>query len=151
MAKARPLTQKEIRAKKAKGKVKTKESVTIHNISSQLITINVRQPKGLDFYIHSRDVHLKPGVSVKLPVDKLWSTQLDRLQKRRMITVTVNADKEAASKKLEEAREARKNRLALKAKKTKKKSKVKAKAKAKPKASKPEESPDGSPDNPEGG
>ena len=110
MAKDRPLTQKEIRAKKAKGKVKNKETVTIHNVSKQLITINVRQPKGLDFYIHSRDVHLKPGVSVKLPTDKLWSTQLDRLRKRRMITVTVNADKEQAAKKLEEAREARKNR-----------------------------------------
>ena len=151
MAKDRPLTQKEIRAKKAKGKVKNRESVTIQNVSKQLITINVRQPKGLDFYIHSRDIHLKPGVSVKLPTDKLWSTQLDRLQKRRMITVTVNADKEQAAKKLEEAREARKNRLALKAKKTKKKSKAKAKAKAKPKVSKSEESPDSSPDNSEGG
>ena len=147
MAKDRPLTQKEIRAKKAKGKVKNRESVTIQNVSKQLITINVRQPKGLDFYIHSRDIHLKPGVSVKLPTDKLWSTQLDRLQKRRMITVTVNADKEQAAKKLEEAREARKNRLALKAKKTKKKSK----AKTKPKVSKSEESPDSSPDNSEGG
>ena len=88
MAKAkRPPTQKEIQERKERAKGRSKETLTILNISRQSISINCKHPEGSDFFIASQDVRIPPGQRATLPKSRLWTSQISRLKKRQLISV----------------------------------------------------------------
>ena len=122
----RPLTQKEIRARR---KPRDSETITIINTSPQLIRIHCRPAPNQDFYYGARDVDLFPGKRVTLPKSRLWTTQISRLRKRGMISIISDSEKVKQKKqeylqKAAEREEAnQKKELANKVKTSKKKKK----------------------------
>lgn len=99
----RPMTQKEIREKKSRGAA-DKDTITIQNISKQLITIHARPKEKKDFYISAQDVHLRPGKMVTLPKSRLWESQITRLGSRKMISVIRDSAREHKVKEEAEAK-----------------------------------------------
>lgn len=92
----RPLTQKEIQSRSDRG---SRETITLANRSKQLITISCRPAPGVDFYIGTQDVHLRPGQRTTLPKRRIWQSQIDRLQKRGLIWIVSDSAKVMAIKK----------------------------------------------------
>ena len=135
----RPPTQKEIRERKAP---RDRETITIHNISKQLIPIHCKHAPGSDFYYGARDVNLHPGKIVTLPKSRLWTSQISRLQKRRMISIISD------SRKVEEFKKRsldRKKELAQAKSNEASKKEIKPKKKPKPQKPKKEEDIDSGP------
>lgn len=87
----RPRTIREIQADRSK--TKSVAEMTVLNISKQLIIIHQRPPKGVDFYIGAQDVRLKPGQSFTFKKNRLWTEQVERLQKQQKVSVIVDTDK----------------------------------------------------------
>ncbi len=136
----RPLTQKEIRAKNEAARNKSKETLTIINISKQLVPLQIKKAKGMDFYVSARDVHLHPGKKITLPKHRLWTEQIDRLSKRRLIRVLIDSEKvEETKRKMAAKREQTKPEANLPSKKVKKAKKAKKKTAKSPSETAPEE------------
>jgi shikimate kinase len=129
----KPLTQRERQAKKKRAV--ESEKVTMQNIckTKQMVILNIKPPAGGDFFVHSRNVNLMYNKTVTLPLNRLWPSQLSRLQKNGMITVVYESAKEAARQKLLENKSKREEKVAAKAKAAKAKA---SKAKAVKKSSK---------------
>lgn len=91
MTEKRPQTQREIaaaRAKKAKGAM-----MTIYNKSKQAIPIQLRAPKGSDFFRSEQTVWLGVGRSDKFPVSRLYKDQIVNQQKAgRLLVIAGNFD-----------------------------------------------------------
>lgn len=77
-------TQKQIQNSK---KEDPKERVLIINKSKQNVPINTRAANGVDFYIGEQQYQLKPGNKFTFFKHRLYSTQINRLQKKGFITV----------------------------------------------------------------
>jgi hypothetical protein len=136
----RPLTQREIRARKGQG-VK-RDKVTILNTSRQIVPITIKHGKGQDFFLHSQTIWLHPGKSAAIWKDKLYDTQISGLCKKRIIALYGDteklADRDIDDKLKQEAKSNGKSSKNEKeelasvesntAKKTKKSSKKKSKA-----------------------
>lgn len=80
----RPRTIREIQNKKKSEDPK----IRIINTSTQLISIHMKAPKGIDFYFGNQDIHLPPQKHYDFPSSRLMTSQLDRLQKRGMIKIS---------------------------------------------------------------
>ncbi len=72
------------------GKIKS-AVVRLYNRSRQLISIQVKPPKG-DFYMHEQTVHLHPKKTVTLPKSHLNHDQISNLQKKRIIQVLFDSE-----------------------------------------------------------
>ena len=81
----RPLTQREI--KKAKKEREAEEYVVIYNISKQLIPIQLKPPKGVDFFQGEQTINLHKGKSGKFPQSRLRTNQITNLRKSGRIRV----------------------------------------------------------------
>jgi hypothetical protein len=88
----RPPTMHEMQVEKQK-KDKGPELI-IENISKQLIPIHQRQPKGVDFYFGAQDIRLGPGQRYKFDKRRLFTSQVERLQKQRKIQVIYDEEKQ---------------------------------------------------------
>lgn len=97
----KPLTQKQIKEIKEKQREKLRDTVLITNKSKQTIPIHVKAAAGIDFYIGEQSVHLTPGDKYEFPTSRLYNTQINRLQKKRMINVMkIDRTNEKPTKKL---------------------------------------------------
>lgn len=99
----RPKTMREIQAEKASASISAE--VTIMNVSSQLVPIHLKSPKGVDFYIGAQDIRLKRGQVHKFKKSRLWMEQVERLQKQGKIQVISDTEKiaEQAARQAEQA------------------------------------------------
>ena len=131
----RPLTQKEIQAKKRQTD-DTRATITVVNTSRQVIPIHVKPAPGIDFYQGAQDIRLNPGQKMTFPKKRLWSTQIDRLQKRRFLQVFSDTEKSNDKKKeIQEKRARAAKRKEIEEAEGKKKKVVKKKKSPKKKAS----------------
>lgn len=91
MANKRPQTQREIaaaRQQKSKGGV-----MTIYNKSKQSIPIQLKAPKGVDFYRGEQTVWLDVNKSEKFPVNRLYKDQIINQQKAgRLLVISGSFD-----------------------------------------------------------
>lgn len=53
----------------------------------------MQPPKGIDFYFGAQDIRLAPGQRFKFDKRRLWSSQVDRLQKQKKIQIIYDSDK----------------------------------------------------------
>jgi hypothetical protein len=84
--KKRPLTQRELRQQKQA--VEQVERVVIVNRSnSQTIPIQLRAPKGVDFFVGEQTVMLYPKRMAKFPKNRLYAEQIDNFCKQGRIQV----------------------------------------------------------------
>jgi hypothetical protein len=90
MAEKKPQTQREIAASKQK----TKGGVmTIYNKSKQAIPIQLKAPKGVDFYRGEQTVWLDVGRTDKFPVSRLYKDQIINQQKAgRLLVISGSFD-----------------------------------------------------------
>lgn len=103
----RPPTQKEIQRQKRQ-RAGRSETITVLNRSRQVISINCKHPPGSDFFLGSQDVRLYPGRRATLPKSRLWSSQIERLQKRGMLSII--SDSEVVKEKKDQARRKKQQR-----------------------------------------
>jgi hypothetical protein len=98
----RPRSIREMQAEKVKEQ--DVGTLTIQNISEQLIKINLLPPekngKRVDFYVGSEDINLKVGQTHAFKKNRLNMAQVNRLQKMHQISVIVDSDKNKPAKKL---------------------------------------------------
>ena len=82
--KPRPRTQREISQEK-----RSQEGyVTIHNrLKKQPVSIQLRSPKGVDFYVGEQTIQLMAGKVAKFPVHRLYKHQIINHQKAGRIRV----------------------------------------------------------------
>ena len=82
----KPLTQRELRKqKRAQEKIKY---VTIYNKSKkQTVPIQLRAPKGVDFFVGELTVPVYPLRSVRVPENRLYPDQIKNFQKQGRIQV----------------------------------------------------------------
>ena len=92
----KPQTVRELQKQKEQEAAKTRATLTIQNISKQRIPIHTRPPQGVDFYMGAQDVQLDPGNTYTFPKHRLWDTQIDRLCKRKMISIISDTSKNMA-------------------------------------------------------
>lgn len=85
MADKRPQTQREIAA--ARQKKIAPATMTIYNKAKQAIPIQLRAPKGVDFYRGEQTVWLDVGRSDKFPVSRLYKDQIINQQKSGRLLV----------------------------------------------------------------
>ncbi len=87
----KPKTQREIAAAK---KLKTKGGViAIYNKSRQSIPIQLKAPKGVDFYRGEQTVWLGVGKSDKFPANRLYKDQIINQQKAgRLLVISGSFD-----------------------------------------------------------
>jgi hypothetical protein len=88
----RPPTMHEMQVEKQK---KKGLDIVIENISKQLIPIHQRQPKGVDFYFGAQDIRLGPGQRFTFDKRRLFTSQVERLQKQKKIQVIYDAEKQS--------------------------------------------------------
>jgi hypothetical protein len=82
----KPLTQRELRKQK-KGS-ETIEYVTIINKSGkQTVPIQLRAPKGVDFFVGEQTVPLYPNKMAKFPKNRLYMEQIMNYEKSGRIRV----------------------------------------------------------------
>ena len=62
------------------------DNVTVTNISRQLISLQIKHPKG-DFFRDERQARLMPGKSITVPRDHLLWPQVKNCQANRMLQV----------------------------------------------------------------
>lgn len=82
---AKPLSQKEI-----KKDAEDKNNVvfkTVMNKSRQAITVQLRAPKGVDFFTGEQTISILPGKTAKLPEHRIYKEQLTNHQKAGRIIV----------------------------------------------------------------
>ncbi len=91
---SRPQTIREMQSEK-KGRI-TKASITVLNISNQLIKIHLDPPtikgKKLDFYVAAQDFNLTPGQKYEFPANRIRMEQVLRLQKMQKVSI-INENK----------------------------------------------------------
>lgn len=82
----KPKLQREIKAEKKK--VENIEKVRILNKSNQLVNIQLKSPKGTDFFIGEQTVSLYKGQIAEFPKSRLmWEEQIQNLCKKGMIKI----------------------------------------------------------------
>jgi len=96
MARKRPPTVDEIKARRAPRK---KETIRILNVSKQLVPIHLKPPRKqdgdrTDFYVGAQDVRLGPGQDHLFDADRIWSSQITRLQKQGRIRIVGRSKQE---------------------------------------------------------
>lgn len=87
----RPPTQEEIR--RSRSSENRRETLTILNISKQVIPIHCKPAPGGDFFVSAHDVQLQPGRRTTLPKHRLWESQISRLRKRHLIEVVSDSER----------------------------------------------------------
>jgi len=83
----KPKTIREIQAEKAAKEARNKSTITIANVSKQLINIHLNPPPGVDFYIGAEDIQLRPGKYHTFKKYRVRMDQITRLQKTGYIQV----------------------------------------------------------------
>ena len=87
----RPMTQKEIREQKRPSQ--SPETITILNVSKQLVILHSRPKNSKDFYGSARDIQLRPGKMITVPKNRTWESQIARLSGRRLISIINDSEK----------------------------------------------------------
>ena len=82
----RPLTQREIRRKKAKA-ANIKYVTIINKLNSQTIPIQLKAPSGHDWFVGEQTVMLYPKRMGKFPQNRLYPEQIRNFQKSGRIQV----------------------------------------------------------------
>ena len=80
-------TIRDIQAEKNKKDV---SEITIQNISKQMVPINLKAPKNVDFYAGTSEARLQPGRSITLKKSKVWIEQINRLASQQFISIIRN-------------------------------------------------------------
>lgn len=91
----RPKTIREIQSQKVEG---DKSTITINNVSKQMIPIHLNPPKGVDFYVGAQDIRLRPGQTHTLKLSRVRIKQVERLQKMGKIQVINKTQLESTEK-----------------------------------------------------
>ena len=84
--KKRPLTQREIRQSKQK-KAKTEKVIIINKCKKQTVTIQLKAPKGYDFFVGEQTVPLYPLRKAEFPKNRLYPEQIRNYEKAGRIQV----------------------------------------------------------------
>ena len=79
----RPPTQRELKARQAK---KT-TFISLYNRSRHSVSIQLKAPPGVDFYIGEQTCPVLPGKVGKFPVDRLYKEQITNHQKAGRIKI----------------------------------------------------------------
>jgi len=82
---ARPKTMREIQAEKAAKHHSSQATITVTNISKQLIKIHLNAPKGVDFYVGAQDISLKPNQTYPFKKNRVRMDQITNLRKKGKI------------------------------------------------------------------
>jgi len=82
----RPLTQRELRRRK-KEALEVERVVIVNRSSSQTIPIQLKAPKGQDFFVGEVTVPLYPKRMAKFPKDRLYAEQINNFCKQGRIQV----------------------------------------------------------------
>lgn len=69
-----------------KGKFMPAKTVTITNISKQMIPLDTCPPDG-DFYQDTRQINLRSGKSIEIPMSHCRKAQIENLQSRGMLKI----------------------------------------------------------------
>jgi hypothetical protein len=85
MADKKPQTQRDIAA--ARQKKSSGAMMTIYNKAKQAIPVQLKAPKGVDFYRGEQTVWLGVGRSDKFPISRLYKDQIINQQKAGRLLV----------------------------------------------------------------
>jgi len=86
----RPPTIREIRRAK---EPPVKHTVTIMNCCKQVITIQCKPPKGVDFFIGEAAIRVYPNKTTEFDKNRVRMAQLRNLQKQRKIRIVSDSEK----------------------------------------------------------
>lgn len=86
---SRPKTQREIRQEKRERRREEKKEVVVHNISKQMISLQLSAPSGVDFFAGEQTIRLGRGKSTRLPHNRVIMEQLTNLQKAGQIRIHI--------------------------------------------------------------
>ena len=75
----KPLTQRELKKElDEKNKIRY---TTILNCCKQAIPVQLKSPKGVDFFVGEQTIPIYPGKTAKLPTSRLYDEQIKNHQK----------------------------------------------------------------------
>ena len=87
---SKPLTQKQI--KKEKIIASNTNYTTILNTSKQMVTIQLKAPPGVDFFVGEQTITLMPGKFAQFPVSRLYNDQVKNHQKAGRIKILLASE-----------------------------------------------------------
>lgn len=96
----RPKTIREMQAEKAAKQQASTSTITVTNISKQLIKVHLNPPKGVDFYVGAQDINLTPGQTFTFKKNRVRLDQITNLRKNKklaLVSETVD-DEETTAK-----------------------------------------------------
>jgi len=82
----RPLTQRELRAIKNKH-TNVEQVVIVNRSSTQTVPIQLRAPRGVDWFVGEQTVPLYPKRMAKFPKSRLYMEQVTNYQKQGRVQV----------------------------------------------------------------
>jgi hypothetical protein len=83
----RPKTMREMQADKAAKQQLSVATITVTNISKQLIKVHLNAPKGVDFYVGAQDISLTPGQTFTFKKNRVRLDQITNLRKQRKLSL----------------------------------------------------------------
>jgi len=97
---ARPKTMREIKAEKERIQEEDKGTITVTNISGQMLPIHLNAPKGVDFFFGAQDIRLKRGQTFTFKKNRVRMEQVARLRKMGKLQVIGQTDSPEETKKV---------------------------------------------------